>query len=618
MYIAIFLYQNRKRSLIMPQFNAIRVSDKIEKVFIDFSSYESLKESSCFKKPYTIHTAETLEITHLLGFHVGGFCDDHGNKTNLLAGKISGYGTLPSDLILCLMDDHYEFLPLSDEQLDCLYIYLITGKVVDPNVDETARKFFAKYKIYPVLPKLGTDCESFINKKHPNVLILKYDFDFNKIPENQITKIGEALFHYADCLINTFKEVDDVYLSMDETYFVKALRDLESSAYIVLIQACINKNEKPVLNEIDIHNLVKSEEVIEDTIEEVLEPEDDADEGAVLIFEVEAEWPNSKDRFSFSGKYAIPLFAPESIKPSIPYFEKFFEITGIDRINDVMTLMIHEGEKDRPLTLPLGNKVAYDFNYYSRKRNKKTLRKGRAWFKYVRPYFTVDSFPGIIRVDSKYLVNGKLEDGETGYFETINDDPDIGGYIDNSFGDRFFVFAYSYIENFALLYCYSPDPDNDDEFLTYYYPLYLNEKSGSTTTLFDVKKKQTLTCDIEISYEERTKDEQDDLCILEIHEKYAYKDIHDEFESEETYTLDVKDGNKIELKRGKCVSVCRIDSRLHEAVVYIGNSFKPEDCKFNLVICDGDRGHYKSSFSGGVNENYHAESIDIEVRMIKR
>ena len=53
----------------MESFNAIRVGDKIEKIFIDFSSYESLIESSKFKRIYRIHTAETIAISDKIGFH---------------------------------------------------------------------------------------------------------------------------------------------------------------------------------------------------------------------------------------------------------------------------------------------------------------------------------------------------------------------------------------------------------------------------------------------------------------------------------------------------------------------------------------------------------------------
>ena len=112
-------------------FNAIRISDKIEKVFIDFSSYDSLKESSGFERLYTVHTAKTMEISNLLGFHVAGFCDDYGVGGSELAASFSGYDSLPSDLILCLIDDKYNFLPLNETQLERLFVYLRTGRVIE-------------------------------------------------------------------------------------------------------------------------------------------------------------------------------------------------------------------------------------------------------------------------------------------------------------------------------------------------------------------------------------------------------------------------------------------------------------------------------------------------------
>ena len=108
-----------------PEYNAIKVGNTIEKIVLDFSSYESLKETSGVARFYTIHTAQTNEIGNKLGFHVGGFCDDYGSGGSDLAAEISGYDELPSDLFLCLMDDKYNFLPLSEKQLNDLYNYLV-------------------------------------------------------------------------------------------------------------------------------------------------------------------------------------------------------------------------------------------------------------------------------------------------------------------------------------------------------------------------------------------------------------------------------------------------------------------------------------------------------------
>ena len=104
--------------------NAIKIGEKIEKVNLDFSSYESLKASASINRFYTIHTANTNQIGNKLGFHLGGFCDEYGKGGSELAAKISGYDSLPSDLYLCLMDDKYNFLPLKEKELDSLFNYL--------------------------------------------------------------------------------------------------------------------------------------------------------------------------------------------------------------------------------------------------------------------------------------------------------------------------------------------------------------------------------------------------------------------------------------------------------------------------------------------------------------
>ena len=111
-------------------YNAIRVSGQIIKTHIDFSSFEGLKESSGFKRLYTIHTQKTIDLSHILGFKVAGFCDDHGYGGPQLAADIAGYPSLPSDLILCGMDDQYNFLPLSEAEVEALYVYLKEGKKI--------------------------------------------------------------------------------------------------------------------------------------------------------------------------------------------------------------------------------------------------------------------------------------------------------------------------------------------------------------------------------------------------------------------------------------------------------------------------------------------------------
>ena len=150
-----------------PKYNAIKVSEKIEKINLDFSSYESLKNSAKIDRFYTIHTANTNQIGDKLGFHLGGFCDDRGSGGSDLAAEISGYDSLPSDLYLCLMDSKYNFLPLEEKQLEKLYNYLCRleemfeapEEAADEDIDDgyALQDYILFFKVDANWPKSGDD-----------------------------------------------------------------------------------------------------------------------------------------------------------------------------------------------------------------------------------------------------------------------------------------------------------------------------------------------------------------------------------------------------------------------------------------------------------------------------
>ena len=220
--------------------NAIRVGDTIEKVSIDFSSLESIRKSSNFGRLYTIHTAKTIEMSRALGFHVGGFCDDRGYGGSPLAAELSDYEYLPSDLILCLMDEQYNFLPLNEKQLDIFYTYLTTGKVVSANAIDETEAFFEKHHINPVLPEFGIKPRITIFEP---VIALVYDLSFENKTDKEIAKVGEQLFHYSSNLVDRFTRVGEVLLSPNGDYYLLNRRDNESGSYIVLIQAIEEKGQ---------------------------------------------------------------------------------------------------------------------------------------------------------------------------------------------------------------------------------------------------------------------------------------------------------------------------------------------------------------------------------------
>ena len=129
--------------------NAIRIGKGIEKTYIDFSSLESIRATSGFHRLYTIHTAATLALGTSVGFHVGGFCDDLGNGGSALAAIFVGYDSLPSDLILCKMDDSFNFLPLEETELEALFHRL---NEVNAESEKQQEDYFLRFQVRADFP----------------------------------------------------------------------------------------------------------------------------------------------------------------------------------------------------------------------------------------------------------------------------------------------------------------------------------------------------------------------------------------------------------------------------------------------------------------------------------
>ncbi len=226
-------------------FNALRIGDEIEKVTVDFSSYESLKESTGFSRAYTIHTEKTNALCNKLGFHVGGFCDENGPGGSSLACQITGYDDLPSDVILCLMDDQYNFLPLDEEQLESLYAYLTTGKILRPyglEKDNPALTFFKQHKIHPSLPPIEDEPEAIFDDLYPNFICLRYDM--SSFSDAQLSRLGQEMFFYSDHLVNDYREADDFLLSPDGSHYIKLKYEPAFSMWLIAIEALDQKGKK--------------------------------------------------------------------------------------------------------------------------------------------------------------------------------------------------------------------------------------------------------------------------------------------------------------------------------------------------------------------------------------
>ena len=218
--------------------NAILVKTSgIEKVCVDFSDDENICKAIESKGLSTIHTQNTQDISRKLGFHIVGYVDRHGgNLDNELAARISGYDEIYSSMLLCKTNDKWDNLPLSEDEVEILYTYLTTGKVVVLQKNDLSKAFFERYGIdNPPLPK-GFEPEVHQLPEVPYVILFRYYV--NQMKDNQIEEFGESLFSMADRLIEEgFKEVDGVKLSPDGKYYINSSMDHENAVFNVLIQA---------------------------------------------------------------------------------------------------------------------------------------------------------------------------------------------------------------------------------------------------------------------------------------------------------------------------------------------------------------------------------------------
>ena len=461
------------------ELNAIRISDTIEKVHIDFSSIDSLYESSGFKRLYTIHTAETNKMTAKLGFHVGGFCDDRGSGGPDLAAEISGYDHLPSDLILCLMGDKYNFLPLDAKRLESLYVYLTTGKIISSTATDSMQAFFDKHHINPILPEFGIAPEVLIpSTSESDCLVLVYDFDLSKKTDSDAIHLGEQLFHYSDKLVNKFTHVGDALLSPDEDYYLLNRHDNKTGLYIVLIQAIHEKGQEQYLTRLldtviaTLHD-DEEEEVVEDTIEESVDEDVDDEDTLVdyvLFFKVDAQWPKSKDDFKTHYEFCYPLYLEK--KPLFPYFSTLFEVEGIDRIHNTVSLVINRGKGEEHIQIKVGEEFAFDFAYQAQP-NKRTYREGHAVLSLKHFNFGDDSVSGKLAVENSFVTDNEASVDQTLYLEniTVNSEEEITADLDS--GDSYGIFMIDEESKFIL--CYGLRFNADDEAEEFFVPVWFDK-----------------------------------------------------------------------------------------------------------------------------------------------
>ena len=216
--------------------NAIRVSNHCEKVAIDFSTYNALKETSGFARLYTVSTAATERLTKTLGFPIGGFCDDRGKGGTPLAARLSGYDEIPSDLILCRMGPKGDYRPLTQHQIEALFFYLKEGKVTPPSKEDEAIYFFEKHRIGPIVPDFPYPMIPVFFMAYANLIALSY-----KIEESEMEHFEPLRKAFIEKVRANLDSDPFHYTSKDKKYYLDTL--FHEGRFYCLIQA-VNQNDE--------------------------------------------------------------------------------------------------------------------------------------------------------------------------------------------------------------------------------------------------------------------------------------------------------------------------------------------------------------------------------------
>ena len=466
--------------------NAIRISDRVEKVELDFASDESLKESLGFARLYTIHTAKTNEMSQRLGFHIGGYCDDRGRGGPALAASLVGYECLPSDVVLFKMDEKYNPLPLNEEELNSLFVFLKTGKVISPEAKLQIQEFFKEQNIDLALPDFPLPMESIRFAQLPNLIAIIYDESSiqGQAAHDEYAKIQNTYYS----LVKEKTEESgffEIRIAKDGSYFLRIQR--YNNLYYLYIQAIKTPGEEPKIPSTFGLNPFY--------IDEEEEPEEEKPH-YFLEFEVDSDWPDSKDHFHYSSTDVfLDVNEEKRVSPNeeVPYFNDFVHFKELDPENETLKIVIDQKIKQEEFVLKLDEPLSIDFDYVD---NVPTShRVGKAKLTLRKAKVVSDSLLGKLVFRFKEKKDGKLltEDEQSIEEPTSKIDCDLP--LELADGDVYGVFLIDKANGYCILYHF-PQEDNGDK--TAFHLLKLGKEFVRRETV--LKKGSLITMTLTINY----------------------------------------------------------------------------------------------------------------------
>ena len=491
----------------------IRFLDVI-KVEVDFSDFDSIYAAVGADRVSTIHTAKTQELSAKLGIHLMGYVDRDGDDiNNKLACEISGYDYLGSFMFLCKTDNKFNPLPFTEAELNSVYTYLTTGKIIPASAckNDDSGNFFKKYGIAPYLPDFPVAPTYRFFDEYPTIILITYDF--KGLSDAELGECGKALFPYSDILVTKFKNIGGgVNVDSGRTYYIN--NKYTPDAYYILIQAMENKRTEPLIMDIDsfIANQEdgkKNDDALSkanpsneyngaSTINQSSADEDEVDDeeeggigfvpdlmvGYYIKVEIEAKWPNLEHtRVKYVRAYPLLQATEEDPQdqPYFSYFKNLIKVLEFDYFgeNTIISLNL---DKKRKVNLELDQPVTFDFDYTPNKPSSRRVGKITLTYKYheVNDFVTVDGRISIKEFIINQETNKIVEKNKEIITNVSNEDDAEDQIVESDFtGTRYFPWLICEEDGFVLLYSSFDDYDDPDIRRKVYIPLYFDEPNIS-------------------------------------------------------------------------------------------------------------------------------------------
>jgi len=220
--------------------NAISIGyDGYKKVRVDFDDGESIRRAVKATRLRYIRTPALQTLSQTLGVPLVGYANADGlDINNGTACRLTGAGSIGSDMILCKTDPDGAILPLGEVELERVYTYITTGTLVEDSTKVCA--FFADNRICPILPQYVGPPQVLRAAAYPRLVVLAYDL----CNVDRVDAIAEVV-RYEYALREAYAEKGDVFVAKDGRFALQCGMIDNNTAALVCVQMLDGACEAP-------------------------------------------------------------------------------------------------------------------------------------------------------------------------------------------------------------------------------------------------------------------------------------------------------------------------------------------------------------------------------------